>query len=116
MSFLIPAKLKPQKITIDLAGSDGNAYVLMGYAHSLGKALGLDKRHILAITQEMREKDYEHLLLVFEKHFGEYVNLVLPANWTWSPPEGTSHVSEEMVPQVIEVEGHPTIKPRLGRG
>ena len=60
---------------IDLAGPDGNAYVLMGLAARYSKELGLDQKPILA---DMQSGNYKHLVEVFEKHFGLYVDLLLP--------------------------------------
>ena len=65
----ITEKLKG-KIEIDLTGPDGNAYALMGYATNLAKALDLDKDQIL---KEMMSGDYENLLQVMEKYFGDYI-------------------------------------------
>jgi len=59
-------------IEIDLTGPDGNAFVLMGYASRLAKQLGLDSASII---NDMKSDDYDHLLEVFEKHFGEFVTL-----------------------------------------
>ncbi len=57
---------------IDLTGPEGNAYCLMGYAQKFSRQLGLDGK---AIVDEMMSGDYEHLLEVFDKNFGEYVVL-----------------------------------------
>ena len=57
---------------IDLTGSDGNAFALMGYANRFAKQLGLNGKEI---TNEMMQGDYEHLLEVFDKNFGDYVTL-----------------------------------------
>lgn len=62
-----------QKPKIDLAGPQGNAYVLLGLASRFSRELGLDADAILA---EMRSGDYEHLIQVFDRHFGAYVDLV----------------------------------------
>jgi hypothetical protein len=59
-------------IVIDLTGPDGNAFVLLGYAKRYAKQLGLDGK---AIQNEMMQGDYEHLLQVFDKNFGDYVIL-----------------------------------------
>ena len=59
--------------SIDITGQDGNALSLIGYAKSFAKQLNMDGN---AITDEMMAGDYEHLLDVFEKHFGSYVELV----------------------------------------
>lgn len=66
---------KPQ---IDLAGPDGNAFVLLGTARRLARQLGLDAE---AISAEMRKGDYHLLVKTFDKHFGHVVDLVLPEGW-----------------------------------
>lgn len=63
---------QPRRIVIDLSGPDGNAFVLMGYATRYARDLGLDGK---AITAEMRSGDYENLINVFDKYFGEYIDL-----------------------------------------
>jgi hypothetical protein len=62
----------PPGIHIDLTGPHGNAFVLMGTAQDLAKQLGKDGA---AITAKMMEGDYENLIRVFEKEFGDYVTL-----------------------------------------
>lgn len=59
-------------IVIDITGSDGNAFALMGYASSFAKQMGLDKSAIIA---EMTAGDYENLLKVFDSYFGSFVVL-----------------------------------------
>ena len=63
---------KPGPIVIDLTGPDGNAFALMGYASNFAKQLGLNKEEII---NDMMSSDYEHLLQVFDKHFGSFVIL-----------------------------------------
>ena len=58
---------------IDLTGPQGNAYYLLGTAEAFAKQLNLDDE---AILEEMQESDYENLITVFDKHFGDYVDLV----------------------------------------
>jgi hypothetical protein len=65
-------KAKP---TIDLGGPGGNAFALLGTARSLARQLGLDAE---ASSAEMTAGDYEHLIQVFDRHFGDYVDLVRP--------------------------------------
>ena len=60
------------EIEIDLTGPDGNAFALMGYAKNFSRQLGLDFKEI---QTEMTSGDYEHLLEVFEKHFGSFITL-----------------------------------------
>jgi hypothetical protein len=57
-------------IVVDLTGPDGNAFALMGLASRLAKQLG-----IKSPTAEMMSGDYENLLEVFDKHFGDHVIL-----------------------------------------
>ena len=69
----IKQKNTSAKREIDLTGPDGNAYFLLGTARNFAKQLGLDEE---AIVEEMKSGDYENLITVFDKHFGEYVDLV----------------------------------------
>ena len=59
-------------IVIDLTGPDGNAFVLLGKAKHLARQLGLDGN---AITSEMMSGDYENLIKVFDREFGDFVIL-----------------------------------------
>ena len=59
-------------IVIDLTGPDGNAFVLMGKAKNLAKQLKFDSNKII---NEMMSGDYEHLIQVFDRYFGDYVIL-----------------------------------------
>ncbi len=63
---------KTSRLEIDLTGSEGNAFVLLGYASRLSKQLGLDHQKV---QSEMTSGDYEHLVETFDKYFGEYVTL-----------------------------------------
>ena len=68
----IKNKVSRSTIEIDLTGPDGNAFVLIGNASRLAKQLGLDADEI---KTEMMSGDYENLIRVFDKHFGEFVTL-----------------------------------------
>ena len=68
----IKNKVSRSTIEIDLTGPDGNAFVLIGTASRLAKQLGLDTDEI---KTEMMSGDYENLIRVFDKHFGEFVTL-----------------------------------------
>jgi len=57
-------------IVVDLTGPDGNAFALMGLASRLAKQLGIESP-----TDEMMSGDYENLLEVFDKNFGDHVIL-----------------------------------------
>jgi len=69
---MIRKKQEQTEIVIDLTGPDGNAFALMGYANRFAKQLGLDGN---AITAEMMSGDYENLLEVFDRNFGDFVIL-----------------------------------------
>ena len=69
---MIKSKKEKLGIEIDLTGPDGNAFVLIGTAGNLAKQLGLDGK---AIRTEMMAGNYENLINVFDKHFGNFVTL-----------------------------------------
>ena len=62
-------------IVVDLTGPDGNAFALIGLATRLAKQLGIDSHTINVIKTKMMSGDYEHLLKVFVKYFGDFVIL-----------------------------------------
>lgn len=62
-----------QKMEIDITGPKGNADYLLGIAKAFARQLGVDTK---AIEEEMQSGDYENLITVFDKYFGEYVDLV----------------------------------------
>ncbi len=65
-------ELVDRGIEIDLGGPQGNAFYLIGVAKNLSKQLSIDGDEI---TTEMMRGDYNHLLEVFEEHFGNFVTL-----------------------------------------
>lgn len=69
---MIRKKSEKKEIVIDLTGPDGNAFVLLGIAKRFAKQMGKDAK---AITDEMRSGDYENLLAVFDREFGDFVIL-----------------------------------------
>lgn len=58
---------------IDLTGPEGNAMCLLAYASRWGRQLGKDTQ---AIHKEMTSGDYEHLVEVFDREFGNYCDLL----------------------------------------
>jgi hypothetical protein len=71
--MIVAKENKPTKpIEIDLSGPEGNSFVLLGYAGKWAKQLSLDSKSIQA---EMMSGDYENLLNVLEKYFGDYIIL-----------------------------------------
>ena len=60
---------------IDLQGPQGNAFALMAYADDFLRQMG--RRHEFnAMRTEMMSGDYDNLIRIFEKNFGDYVTLV----------------------------------------
>lgn len=71
MSFI--KRPKTSKITIDLAGPQGNAFYLLGICSNLAKQLGLDWE---SIEKDATLGDYEYLLNVLDKNFGAYIDFI----------------------------------------
>jgi hypothetical protein len=69
---MIKSKKEKSGIEIDLTGPQGNAFYLIGAAGNLAKQLGLDGK---LIQTEMMSDDYDNLVNVFDKHFGNFVTL-----------------------------------------
>lgn len=61
---------RKQSPSVDLTGPEGNAFVLIGYARKWSKQLGLDSKKV---EKEMMKGDYENLVSVLEKYFGDVV-------------------------------------------
>ena len=57
---------------IDLTGPEGNEFSLIANATNLAKQLGFNGKEIV---DEMTTGDYENLVSVFDKYFGDYVIL-----------------------------------------
>ena len=77
-------KEKSNPIELDLSGPEGNAFVLLKYADTLGKRIyGYEKTE--EILEEMKLSTYEMLILTFDKYFGEVVTLYrngrAPTRW-----------------------------------
>lgn len=64
-----------RRITVDLQSPQGNAFYLLGLAGDLGKKLGLTKHEIKNIQDNMTLSDYTMLVEIFDKHFGDYVDI-----------------------------------------
>ena len=69
---MIREKQPQSEIIIDLTGPDGNSYALMAHANRFAKQLGIDGKTVI---DEMMSGNYENLLEVFDKHFGDFVIL-----------------------------------------
>jgi hypothetical protein len=74
--------IKPKeerKPEIDLRGTQGNAFYIMGAAKDLHKRItkaGIELPPWGEIQKDMMSSNYDHLLSVFDKHFGDHVDLV----------------------------------------
>jgi hypothetical protein len=73
--MIVEKKLRPEPtmIEIDLTGPQGNAYHLINYAKDYRRLL--DGVSFMQVQDEMMAGDYENLLEVFEKYFGNVVTL-----------------------------------------
>lgn len=69
---MIKKKPVASKIEIDLTGPQGNAFYLLGVAKKLAGQLGKDSN---AINKEMTSGNYENLIAVFDREFGDFVTL-----------------------------------------
>lgn len=67
------------RTTIDLSGPDGNVFFLLASARRLAKQLEIDGA---AIQKEMMSADYKNALFVFDREFGDYVDMELPKGMT----------------------------------
>jgi len=65
-------ELRKRGLEIDLSGPQGNAHCLIATAARLCRESGLDAEPII---EEMRRGDYEQLVEVFEREFGDFVTL-----------------------------------------
>ena len=69
---MIRSKKENRQVIIDLTGPEGNAFNLLALANNFAKQLDLDGD---AIMKEMQSSDYENLVQVFDKYFGDFVIL-----------------------------------------
>jgi hypothetical protein len=67
---MILEKQKTNKITIDLTGPQGNAFVLLGIARDLCLKTKTDWD---TVHTEMTSGDYENLVQTLDKYFGEII-------------------------------------------
>ena len=60
---------------IDLQGPQGNAFALMAQADDFLRQMGR-RDEFNAMRTDMMSGDYDNLIRIFEKNFGDYVDLV----------------------------------------
>jgi len=70
---MIRDKKAQKEIVIDLTGPQGNAFFLLGYAKKLAKQL--DFEDVDGLLADMQAGDYNHLVKVFDEHFGDFIIL-----------------------------------------
>jgi hypothetical protein len=61
---------KKDKIEIDLLGPEGNAFALLGIAKDLCHKTGIKWE---TVQNEMTSSDYENLIQVMDKYFGDFI-------------------------------------------
>ena len=61
---------------IDLDGSDGNAFVLMGYVSKFGKQLGWTTKQIDECIEKMMSGDYANLVKTMNDELHDVVTFV----------------------------------------
>ena len=61
---------------IDLTGTQGNAFCLLGYAKNYCKQLGKTEKETKIIMDELKSDNYEHLIKIFDREFGDFVTLL----------------------------------------
>lgn len=68
-------ELSNRKIEIDLRGTEGNAFVLLGYVDTIGSQINIPKRVRNDIKKTMMMGNYDQLIKTFDIWFGNYVDL-----------------------------------------
>ena len=56
-------------------GPQGNAFFLLGQAQAFANQLKWSKEELEKVMTEMKTSDYENLIEVFDRNFGDYVDL-----------------------------------------
>lgn len=75
-------KPKFSKPVLDLRGPDGNANVILGTARQFARQLRYSKDKSNDILKEMMSGNYKHLVEVFDREFGDYIDVILLENWS----------------------------------
>ena len=71
----VKKKSNNQKMVIDLDGSQGNAFVLLGTAQQILQNSRMNKDTIKVVLDEMKSGDYVNLIKTFDNYFGTIVTL-----------------------------------------
>tara|TARA_R110001606_G_scaffold373801_1_gene531306 strand:- start:1602 stop:1877 length:276 start_codon:yes stop_codon:yes gene_type:complete len=77
IQVMIREKQQKKEIVIDLTGPQGNAFFLLGYAKKLAKQFDFEDvdGYVDGLLKHMQSGDYEHLVQVFDDHFGDFIIL-----------------------------------------
>jgi hypothetical protein len=68
-------KMPESRPVIDLSGPQGNAFYLLGIAKKYAIQIGKTSQEIESLMKEMKSSDYENLVEVFDRNFGDYVDI-----------------------------------------
>jgi len=63
-------------IKYEIGGTAGNAFAIIGFVHNELLSAGKTKEEVDAVVDDMQSSDYQHLLEVFDKHFGTVITIV----------------------------------------
>lgn len=62
-----------QVLEIDCSGPTVNSFYLINTARILGTRSGMSITEVELIVSDMKSGDYDHLIEVFDEHFGDLV-------------------------------------------
>ena len=71
--MIVPKSERRVNLEIDLTGPQGNAFYLLGTARTLARQIDKDPNPII---DQMMAGDYEDLVEVFDREFGDFVTLI----------------------------------------
>ena len=76
----MPVLLKPQytdyNTTVDLDGSEGNAFALIGIVKQLAAQIGWDRDKVDAVIADMMSGNYAHLVKTMDRELGYVLNFI----------------------------------------
>jgi len=70
---MIKEKPVKSKVEIDLSGTDGNKFELMGCARRWDKQLGYTPKETTEFINQLMYGDYNNLVNLMEERFGSFV-------------------------------------------
>ena len=70
---MIRKKKVSRSIVLDIDGSEGNAFNLIGTATMLGRDCGYSEKEIKEMVDDMKSGEYINLLKILDKNFGSVV-------------------------------------------